>query len=100
MKSKYFLLAAVFLLAFAALFLVEAPAPAYASGGDEPIPPQPGGLPSLFQGWSGFFVAVALLWVLTSGLLAIRDCIVTKKEHGSGVGSLIMKPDQKEKENA
>jgi hypothetical protein len=99
MKSRFFLLAAVFLLAFAALFLIEAPAPAYASTMDDPAP-QPMAWRDLFHGWSGFFVAVALVWVLTSGILAIRDCIVTKQEHGPGVATFIMDPDQNDKENA
>jgi cell division protein FtsW (lipid II flippase) len=90
MKRNSFLLAAIFLLAIGSLLLVSAPHPVQASAHQDPIPDeeQPAGfsLRQLFSGWGGFFVALALIWLVTSAIMAVRDVIITKNTHGPGVG--------------
>jgi Na+/proline symporter len=91
MKGNSFLLTAIFLLAIVSLLLVSAPHPVQAAALQDPIQPdeeQPAGfsIRQLFSGWGGFFVALALLWLVTSAIMAVRDVIVTRNTHGPGVG--------------
>ena len=97
MKGHSFLLATVFLLAFVLLLSSSVMPAVYATPVQNPIQsngdPQEEvtGFPQLFAGKGGAFVAIALIWFLFSGIIAIRDCIITKQEHGSGAGTLHIK---------
>jgi hypothetical protein len=88
MKGTSFLLAAVFLLAIVLLFYY----PAHAAPIQDPVHPDNGqpegvsGVQKLFSGKGGIFIALALLWLLMSGIMAIRDIIITKETHGPGLG--------------
>jgi hypothetical protein len=97
MKGYSFLLATVFLLAFVLLLSSSVMPVVYAAPVQNPIQsngdPQEEvtGFPQLFAGKGGAFVVIALIWLLMSGIIAIRDCIITKQEHGSGASTLNIK---------
>lgn len=85
MKRQTFLLTAVFLLA--AILLLLSPLTALAAPGNDPAPVrQPSIIDQVWAWRGGFLVALAVAWLLFSGIIAVRDMIITRKEHGSGFG--------------
>jgi preprotein translocase subunit SecG len=92
MKRTSFLLAAIFLLTAAALLVLGLQVTSHAAQLENPLTPNddPGesvfNIDLLFSGKGGFFVALALIWLVMSVILGVRDYMITKNTHAAGAG--------------
>ena len=92
MKRTSFLLAAIFLLTAAALLVLGLQVTSHAAQLENPLMPNDNRVESvfdiqlLFAGKGGIFVALALVWLMMSVILAVRDYIITKNTHAAGAG--------------
>jgi hypothetical protein len=92
MKRTSFLLAAIFLLTAAALLVLGLQVTTHAAQLENPLTPNDDPVESvfnielLFAGKGGFFVALALIWLVMSVILGIRDYMITKNTHAVGAG--------------
>jgi uncharacterized membrane protein len=88
MKRISFLLAAVFLLAFVSPLTLQPSQAASLEPLQQPEDGQPEAafnIRQVFRGWGGFFVALALIWLVMSAIMAARDVYIIKKTHGAGL---------------
>jgi hypothetical protein len=81
MKTNFILLAAVFLLALVAIFLLGTVTPNQATEYQDPVigQPEPAGLPVMFDFWGRTLVAFALAYMFLCIISAVWGYAKTKK---------------------